>query len=378
MKIGFEAKRAFHNNTGLGNYSRQIIQDLNQFYPNNEFYLYTPSFEKNENPMFRLFRDYKNNHLRTPEGFLAKISESLWRRKLGIYGEKDQLDIFHGLSNELPIGFKQAKCKKVVTIHDVIFKRHPKWYKAADRKIYDKKVQQACNDADKIIAISEATKQDLLEFYKVDEKKIEIVYQSCNPIFYDSENIPFRNEIIQKYKLDRPFVLYVGSFMDRKHPVELIKAFEKIKDKTDHDLIMIGNGPLKEAIENYIFDHNLDTRVRIYSSFPTSDLPPMYQLATCFVYPSIIEGFGIPIIESLYSKTPVITYDGSCFRETAGEGAIYLNELNADSISQSILFLLENEDKQKELSDKGYQHVQQFHQKNCIDGIMKVYKSLSN
>lgn len=378
MKIGFEAKRAFHNITGLGNYSRQIIQDLNQFYPDNEFYLYTPSFEKNENPMFRLFRDYKNNHLRTPEGFLAKISESLWRRKLGIYGEKDQLDIFHGLSNELPIGFKQAKCKKVVTIHDVIFKRHPKWYKAADRKIYDKKVQQACNDADKIIAISEATKQDLLEFYKVDEKKIEIVYQSCNPIFYDSENIPFRNEIIQKYKLDRPFVLYVGSFMDRKHPVELIKAFEKIKDKTDHDLIMIGNGPLKEAIENYIFDHNLDTRVRIYSSFPTSDLPPMYQLATCFVYPSIIEGFGIPIIESLYSKTPVITYDGSCFRETAGEGAIYLNELNADSISQSILFLLENEDKQKELSDKGYQHVQQFHQKNCIDGIMKVYKSLSN
>lgn len=378
MKIGFEAKRAFHNNTGLGNYSRQIIQDLNQFYPDNEFYLYTPSFEKNENPMFRLFRDYKNNHLRTPEGFLAKISESLWRRKLGIYGEKDQLDIFHGLSNELPIGFKQAKCKKVVTIHDVIFKRHPKWYKAADRKIYDKKVQQACNDADKIIAISEATKQDLLEFYKVDEKKIEIVYQSCNPIFYDSENIPFRNEIIQKYKLDRPFVLYVGSFMDRKHPVELIKAFEKIKDKTDHDLIMIGNGPLKEAIENYIFDHNLDTRVRIYSSFPTSDLPPMYQLATCFVYPSIIEGFGIPIIESLYSKTPVITYDGSCFRETAGEGAIYLNELNADSISQSILFLLENKDKQKEQSDKGYQHVQQFHQKNCIDGIMKVYKSLSN
>ena len=183
---------------------------MNEFYTDNEYYLYTTSFEKNSNPLFRLFRDYPNNHLRTPSGLLSKISEQLWRRKLGLALKKDQLDIFHGLSNELPTGFKDFKGKKIVTIHDVIFKRNPHWYKSTDRKIYDTKTKQACKDADQIIAISNQTKQDLTELYSIDEEKIEVVYQSCSANFYDNENIPFRNEIIDKYKLDKPHILYVG------------------------------------------------------------------------------------------------------------------------------------------------------------------------
>ena len=111
MRIGFEAKRAFHNFTGLGNYSRQVIQDLNEFYFDNDFFLYTTRIEKNENPLFRLFRDYPNSHLITPSGWKAKISEDLWRRSLGSLADKDKLDIFHGLSNELPVGFKNTNCK---------------------------------------------------------------------------------------------------------------------------------------------------------------------------------------------------------------------------------------------------------------------------
>lgn len=376
MRIGFEAKRAFHNFTGLGNYSRQVIQDLNEFYFDNDFFLYTTRVEKNENPLFRLFRDYPNSHLITPSGWKAKISEDLWRRSLGSLADKDKLDIFHGLSNELPVGFKNTNCKKVVTIHDVIFKRYPEWYKKVDRKIYDRKTKQACDLADKIIAISNQTKQDLIEFYQVDESKIEVVYQACNPIFYDNENVPFRNEIISKYKLDKPFMLYVGSLTARKNVFEIIYAYEKIMSKTDHDLILIGNGKQKDAIENYIFDNDLDQRIRLYNNFPTSDLPPMYQLATLTLYPSTFEGFGIPIIESLWSKTPVITNSGSCFKETAGEGAIYLNQVNKDTLSNTMIQLLEDSHLQNELANAGFEHVQQFERKQCIQALWKVFQKV--
>lgn len=376
MNIGFDAKRAFHNHTGLGNYARQIINDLHETAPENKYFLYTPSFDKNTNPLFRLTRDFPNTKITTPEGLLGKLSASIWRSNLGRYGKKHQLDIFHGLSNELPSGFKNSFTKKIVTIHDVIFARHPEWYSKVDAKIYHSKTKAACKTADKIIAISERTKQDLIELYQAPAEKIKVIYQSCHRRFLDNENIPFRNEIIQKYKLERPFILFVGTLNKRKNSDALLEAYSKIAKKTDHDLIMIGSGPLKESLEASILDMNLMERVRIYSNFPSTDLPPMYQLATYSVAPSSYEGFGIPIIESLSSKTPVLYTKGHCFEETAGKGGIEIESLHCENFSEQLLFWIENKKELKSYAEKGLEHVQQFSSTAATSKLLNCYQQL--
>jgi glycosyltransferase involved in cell wall biosynthesis len=102
----------------------------------------------------------------------------------------------------------------------------------------------------------------------------------------------------------------------------------------------------------------------------------LYQLATLTLYPSTFEGFGIPIIESLWSKTPVITNSGSCFKETAGEGAIYLNQVNKDTLSNAMIQLLEDSHLQNELANAGFEHVQQFERKQCIQALWNVYQKI--
>ena len=174
MRIGFDAKRAFLNNTGLGNYSRDTIRVLSNFYPDNKYFLYTPKEKGNS----RLaFLDNRNNtFVRTPQSLLNKALKSYWRSK-SIVSDlfNNKIDIYHGLSHELPLGIEKTNIKTVVTIHDLIFIRYPHLFRTIDRKIYYKKFNSACHRADKIIAVSQQTKQDIIDFFLIPEEKIEVI-----------------------------------------------------------------------------------------------------------------------------------------------------------------------------------------------------------
>jgi len=157
MRIGFDAKRAFFNRSGLGNYSRNILLSLNRFYPDNQYFLFTPPNDG------QLFSEEALTEI-SPQG-LSAILPFLWRYKgLGKTAEKYHLDIFHGLSNELPRDVRHAKAKSVVTVHDTIFMRFPQWYKWHDRWLYEQKTAFACENSDVVIAVSEQTKEDLMRF----------------------------------------------------------------------------------------------------------------------------------------------------------------------------------------------------------------------
>ena len=158
MKIGYEAKRIFHNKTGLGNYSRDLIRILSTYYPDNTYFLYNPKpSEKN------LFNSEKTNIKEClPKSSFYKMFYNLWRQK-AIVGDivADDIQIYHGLSGEIPLGINRTKIKTIVTIHDLIFLRYPELYPFLDRIIYRVKFYSACKNADTIIAISEETKKDM-------------------------------------------------------------------------------------------------------------------------------------------------------------------------------------------------------------------------
>ena len=181
MKIGFDAKRFFLNDRGLGNYSRNLIQGLVKYTQANEYYLYSPSASSK-----LVAEDLLNDpsvSVITPNNGL-RFQKSIWRSlKMGKTASKDSLDIFHGLSMEIPYDYKRMKAKIVVTIHDLIFLKYPEFYKPIDRAIYYHKLKYAVNNSDHIIAISQQTKRDLLEEFGDIEDKIDVVYQSCNEVF---------------------------------------------------------------------------------------------------------------------------------------------------------------------------------------------------
>jgi glycosyltransferase involved in cell wall biosynthesis len=192
--------------------------------------------------------------------------------------------------------------------------------------------------------------------------------------------MPYRNEIISKYKFDYPFFFYVGSLNERKNVHILIDAFAHISDKTDHHLVLVGDGSkhYKDRLNEQIIKKGLDHKISIFHKVPNDDLPALYQLANVFVYPSAYEGFGIPIIEALNSKTPVITSEGSCFKETAGPGAIYTKPGDFKALAEAMYELSIDDAKQKELSEDGWRHGQRFHTEKTTKAMISLYKSLIN
>src|SRR5476651_1128410 len=175
MKIGYEAKRAFLNTTGLGNYSRGVIRMMASNFPENGYILYTPKVKSNKTLQF-LF-ELTEVKIATPQ---SRFFTSLWRSK-GVITDlkRDGVELYHGLSHELPMGIDTTGIKSVVTVHDLIFMRFPQYFGFVSRKIYGAKVVYACKYADAIVAVSEKTKADIVEFLGVDAGKIKVIYQGC-------------------------------------------------------------------------------------------------------------------------------------------------------------------------------------------------------
>ena len=373
MKIGFDAKRAFYNNTGLGNYSRDSIRILSLLYPENDYFLYTPKAKENKQISF--VKNKNNILVRTPFSFVGNLFKKYWRNKNIIKDlVQDEIDIYHGLSHEIPLGIEKTNIKSVVTIHDLIFIRYPHLFSSIDRKIYHKKFQSACKRANKIIAISHQTKNDIIEFFGTDENKIEVVYQGCNNVFQSKISKKRIEEICKKYNLPEKFILNVGTIEERKNLLTILKS---IKELPKQHLVVIGNGKeYKNKCLQYIREHNLQDRVSFLSGIESEEMAAIYQKSEIMIYPSVFEGFGIPILEALFSKTPVITSQGGCFSETGGEHSIYINPLSVSDITSSITKIITDTNLRNTMIEKGYNYAQNFTDKKVAENLQKIYTSL--
>lgn len=364
MNIGFDAKRLFLNNTGLGNYSRTLVRNLVKYFPNNTYFLYSPKIERNTETEY--FFDKPNINIITPKNG----GGAFWRSR-GVLKEikNHELEVFHGLSNELPYRIKQEGIKSVVTIHDVIFERYPKQYAFFDRMMYRSKTKNCINQANKIVSISHQTTEDIIRYYGAPNNKISLIYQTCNPSFTD-QPIEFKSK-------SNEYFLYVGSIIERKNLISIFKAMLQIDEPARKKLIVVGTGAayFKKA-KSFAIENNLEKWLDWRGVMGNVELRSLYENSIALIYPSIFEGFGIPVIESMFAGRPVITSNLSSLKEAGGNGAMLIDPFNVSELTNAMKQIVDL-DYQKSMQDKMATHLEKFDPEKLSTDLMNLYRSLS-
>ena len=376
LVIAYDAKRVVKNGTGLGNYGRTLINDMARMVPDTtRLQLYTPDMGLPK--LHSQVADAPNVTFVCPSGFGFPGGKALWRSRFVVRDLlRNHVDLYHGLSGELPLGIRKAGIKTVVTIHDLIFLRHPEFYHRIDAWLYARKFYRTCREADRMIAISECTKRDIMEYGHVDADRIDVVYQSCAPRF----SRPLSEEVLQqtrrKFNLPRRYVLNVGTVEERKNVLLAVKALAFLPD--DVALVVVGKRTnYVDKIVRYLHQHpSLQSRVLLLHGVDDTDLAAIYRQAACFVYPSRYEGFGIPIIEAIHGGLPVVACTGSCLEEAGGEGALYVSPDDAEACAQAIGLLLENEEERRRRIALCQRYVQRFEGNNVASDVLHVYEKL--
>ena len=387
MNIGFDAKRAAQNRTGLGNYSRFVIRILSEKFAGNQYHLYTP--KPHRMPYLQEIPTLKHLFLHfPPQGIWSRI-RSLWR----VWGitkdiQKDGIQIFHGLSNELPLNIRTPEqrkmkaggkgCKYIVTIHDLIFIHTPQYYHWIDRQIYNFKFRRACRCADRVIAVSEYTKQEIMHYYHTPESKIDVVYQGCDPVFSQEIEEGKLQEVKARYQLPDKFVLYVGSIEERKNLMLVAKAMAELNRRAAIHVVAVGrHTAYVDQIQDFLKAQGIDHLFHFYHQVPYADLPSFYKWASTFAYPSRIEGFGIPLLEAISSGVPAIGCTGSCLEEAGGPNSIYVNPDDAKGMADAILRTCTDETLRQHMISEGKKYALNFSDEKLSNDLMKVYENLS-
>ncbi|MDR1666412.1 MAG: glycosyltransferase family 4 protein [Bacteroidales bacterium] len=373
MIIGFDAKRAFANHTGLGNYSRYIINNLSVYCPEHSYQLYAP--KDTRHPDLTKIRQADNITTCFPHG-LNRLVPSAWRTRYILNDlAANSVELYHGLSNELPAGLKKVGIRSVVTVHDLIFLRYPGYYHPLDRMIYLKKMQYACREADHIVTVSECTQRDVISFFGVDPRKVSIIYQGCDASFHSPAGEDKIREVRKKYGLPEKFMLNVGTMEARKNLLLAVKAMLYISP--DIHLVAVGRETAYTAqIRDFIARHGLDARVHLFSGVPLKDLPAIYQASLLFVYPSFYEGFGIPVIEALYSGVPVVAAIGSCLLEAGGPHSFYIQPDDEMALADAVKKIISNDSLREKMIDEGKKHAFRFDDQLLAQQMIQLYHKI--
>lgn len=368
MRIGFDAKRAFLNRTGLGNYSRWLIDALLKYHPSNDYLLYTPRVKPG------IYTPNQSAQTKTPK---HKFFTSHWRTS-GILNDlkRDGIQLYHGLSHELPLGINHWGIRSVVTVHDLIFMRFPQYFSWINRFIYKAKLKTSCRVADRIVAISQKTKDDLVELLNVDPQKIEIIYQSCD-VSFKTEHIAAQQQAVKaKYNLPDQYLLNVGTIEPRKNLLALVKALGRV---ADIKLVVVGKPTAYlDEIKTYINQHALNDRVMFLHEVRFDELPAIYQQARCFIYPSRYEGFGIPVLEALCSGVPAIAATGSCLEEAGGPGSLYVNPDNVPELADKINQVLRDDTLRQKMITQGLAYSRNFDDEKLAAQYAALYQTVIN
>ena len=365
MIVGFDAKRIVRNGTGLGSYGRTLVNDLIRLGNNDmQLRLYAPD-EGRDDLRGQIIEGAEFCY---PAGRPSSLCKAWWRSR-SIVDDlvRDGVDVFHGLSGELPVGLRRAGIRAVVTIHDLIFLRHPEYYHWFDARIYEWKFRQALREADHIIAISQRTRQDILELGGAQyADRISVIYQSFAPRFTTVVTPERRAEVRQRYKLPQRFVLNVGTIERRKNLAVAVEAVDLLPQ--DIHLVAVGRQT------PYVRELPHSDRLHLLSGVPDADLAVIYSLAEAFVYPSRYEGFGIPIIEAIAAGLPVVACTGSCLEEAGGPYSRYVSPDDAIGMAEALKMSLRGARGRQERIDLSRDYIRRFQGTDVAAQVAKLYE----
>lgn len=398
MIIGIDASRANQKEkTGTEWYSYYIIEGIKKIAdPNDQFILYTKEPVKGE--LAKLPSNFVNKVLRWPPRFLWTQLRLSWEI---LFHKPDVLLI---PAHTIPL--IHAK-KTITTLHDIGFEKFPELYSTTEigytskllKKIISSLVRIftlgkygnteldyhrwsarfALKHAIRIITVSEFSKQEIINTYKTEPSKLTTIYSGYNnqrfKVINDQNKI---NQVLKKYNITRPFLLFIGRLEEKKNTVRLVEAFGRFKQDSGNNfkLVLVGApGYNYSAVEKKINQYNLGNDIIIPGWISGQDLPYIINGAEMFVFPSLYEGFGIPILEAMACSTPVITSNITAMPEIANKAAFLVDPYNTDQITQAIRLLVSDKQLRNELTEKGLKRVKEFSWKSCSQKTLTLIKN---
>lgn len=375
LTIGIDYTSAVHQSAGIGRYTKELVKALAQLNSTAEALTYRlfVASARTAQPADLPGANFSWHRTRLTERWLAR----LWFRlhvPLRIERWTGPLDLFHAPDFFLPP--LQPATRSLVTVHDLSFVREPETVMPGMTMPLNSRVPRAVERADHVIAVSEATRQDLIELYGTAPEKITTLYHGVNPEFSPVKDKARLAEVRQKYGLgSRPFVLSVGTIQPRKNYVRLIRAFAQVETKAG--LVIAGRpGWDYQTVYAEVARHKLADRVQFLGFVADSDLPALYSAATLFAYPSLYEGFGLPALEAMACGTPVIAANRSALPEVVGQAGRLVDPFEVEGWTAAISHLLHDADLRQRLATAGLEQARQFTWERMAAQLLNLYQKV--
>jgi len=382
MRIGIDANWAVYEKAGIGKYSENLIRNLLQEDKKNEYVLFFNFFKNKKKHQSEIKNITTGAKAKVSVKFIpipGKVKEFLFQTKFP--AQKifpDDIDLYFSpyFSGIPRVGWK----KMVVTIHDLAFLKFPDHRGKNISNFYLRKTKQAIESCQKVIAVSESTKNDLIKILKVDPEKIVVIYEGKDENFRLIKEKDKINKVVRKYlpKLQE-FILSVGTLEPRKNLVKLIRAYSMLPYviQKKYKLVLAGGeGWNNSDIQKEIKELNLEEKIIKLGYVKQSDLPALYNAATVFVYPSLYEGFGLPPLEAMSCGTPVITSNTSSLPEVVGSAAKLINSKSEKEITEELKNVLTSRKIQLEMKIKGIEQAKKFSWKKSAKETIDLFNKL--
>ncbi len=376
MRIGIDCRTILHpegEKAGIGHYTYYLVKSLLKLDKKNTYVLCFDYRIKDLSP----FKSKHSELKRLPFSRYKKFLPVLYSHLLvSSFLEREKLDVFHSPFSTLPLTYKSPS---VITVHDLTIFKHPEWFPKQFLSIkvgVPKSIKKAC----KIIAVSWATKKDIMDIFNVPAEKIELAYNGVDtsPIRHSKS----QESILKKLKVKKPYILYLGTLEPRKNLVRLIKAFKKVctnlKSKMPSlNLVIAGKRGWKyDEIFEEVKDLRLKNRVNFTGYVSEEEKQVLYKNAKVFVFPSLYEGFGIPVVEAMSFGTPVVTSNISSLPEVVEKAAVLVNPEKVDEIARALESVIKDKKFQKCLREEGIKQARKFSWEKCAIQTLKVYKEV--
>jgi len=370
--IGIDARMfGTAQSAGIGTYTEELIGNLLQVDKVNRYTIFATPEVVQFFPFYSPNLDKKSVSI--PH---YSLSEQLFLP--GII-RSSNIDLIHYTNFNSPVLF--GGIKSVVTIHDLTLwffpgRKHTSWFK---RAVYRYIIKRSCQNATKIIAVSEATKQDIVKYLDIPESKIKVIHEAVANRISPVKEINKIDAIKAKYDITRPFFMYVGQWRKHKNLVKLIRAFATFRHRYDLDyqLVLVGRpDPLAPEVQKTINQLNLQSHVVLTGYVADNDIGAFYSAAEAFVFPSLYEGFGLPPLEAMAAGTPVISSNASVMPEVLGDAAIYFDPENIEDIAAKMHNLATSYHLKNSLKEKGLKQVKKYSFSKMAKQTYELYQEV--